>query len=188
MKKIVLLSSLIMVLSSLPVAANEGKMAAGVATAKLQKKQMEVHLEHYGDRHIFENNNRQSIGLYKIIVGNPLKLQEAMSLNRSNGFDGLIFTTSRDKKYDWQRTRVHRPVRGRNGWKESSIGKKDMLPYPFNTMADDLLNKIRFFNVYPDNDDVTVVYIVEGTKFSDCEKIFDCICKKKKQPEKKAGV
>ena len=188
MKKIVLLSLLIIVLSSLPVAANEGKMAAGVTTAKLQKKQMEVHLEHYGDRHIFENNNRQSIGLYKIIVGNPLKLQEAMSLNRSNGFDGLIFTTYRDKKDDWHKIRVHRPVKEKNGWKESSIGKKDMLPYPFNTMADDLLNKVEFVNVYPDNDDVTVLYIVEGTEFSDCKRIFNYICKKKKQPQKTAGT
>jgi len=63
-----------------------------------------------------------------------------------------------------------------------------MLPYPFNEMADDLLSKIQFFNVYPDYDDVTVVYIVEGTEFSDCEKIFDYICKKKKQPQKTAGI
>ena len=188
MKKIVLLSLLIIVLSSLPVAANEDKVAAGEATDKLQKKQIEVHLENYGVRPILENSNRQSIGLYKIIVGDPQKLQNAMSLNKSNGFDGLIFTTYQDKKDDWHKIRVHRPVKGKNGWKESSIGKKDMLPYPFNTMADDLLNKVEFVNVYPDNDDVTVLYIVEGTEFSDCKRIFDYICKKKKQPQKTAGT
>ena len=39
MKKIVLLSLLIIVFSSLPVAATQDKMAAGEATDKLQKKE-----------------------------------------------------------------------------------------------------------------------------------------------------
>jgi hypothetical protein len=169
MKKIFFLSSLIIVFISSPLAANEDKMAASEATDKLQKEQIDVHLENYGVRHIFENGSRQSIGLYKIIVGDPQKLKNAMSLNKSNGFDGLIFTTSQDKKDDWHKIRVHRPVKEKKGWKKSSIVKKDKLPYPFNTMADDLLNKI-------------------GTGFSDCEKIFDYIYQKKKQPQKTAGI
>lgn len=188
MKKLVLLSSLIIVLISSTVAANEDKMAAGEATDKLQKEQIDVHLKKYGVRRILDNSNRQPIGLYKIIVGDPQKLQNAMSLNQSNGFDGLTFTTFEDNKDVWHKIRVHRPIKERNGWKVSNIVKKDMLPYPFNTMADDLLNKIQFFNVYPDNDDVTVVYIVEGTEFSDCEKIFNYICKKKKQSPKTVGI
>ena len=188
MKKIALLSSLIILLIGSPLAAIENKMAAGEATNKMQKEQIDVHLENYGVRHISENGRKQSIGLYKIIVGDPLKLDNAMSLNKSNGFDGVIFTTYRDQKDDWHKIRVHRPLKKKKGWKETSIVKKDGLPYPFNTMNDDLLNKIQFFNVYPDNNNVTVVYIIEGTGFADCEKIFNYICEKKKKPEQMAGL
>jgi hypothetical protein len=188
MKKIILLSSLIIVLISSPLAANENNMAAGEAAHKLENEQIDVHLEKYGFRHISKNGSQQSIGLYKIIIGDPQKLNIAISLNKSYGFDGLIFTTHQDKKDGWHKIRVYRPVKEKRGWKDSRIVQKDMLPYPFNTMADELLNKIHFFNVYPDNDDVAVVYIVEGTGFSDCVKIFDYICKKKKQPQKAAGI
>lgn len=177
-----------MVLISSPLAANEDKMAGGEASEQSQKEQIDVYLEKYGVRHISENGRQQSVGLYKIIIGDPQRLDNAMSLNKSHGFDGWIFTTSQDKKDDWHKIRVHRPVRQKKGWKASSIVTKDMLPYPFNTMTDDLLNKIRFFNVYPDNDNVVVVYIVKGTRFSDCEKIFDYICKKKKASQKTAGI
>ncbi len=188
MKTIFLLSLVIFVFVSSPLAANEDKMAAGEATDKLQKEQIDVHLEKYGVRHIAENGSQHSIGLYKIIIGDPQKLNSARSLNKSHGFDGWIFAPYQDTKKNWHKIRVHRSVRTKKGWKESRIVKKDMLPYPFNTMADDLLNKIDFFNVYPDNDDVAVVYIVEGTRLSDCEKIFDYICKKKKTPPKTAGI
>lgn len=182
MKKIILFSALIMGLSSPPLAANEVKMAVDQATDKLQKEEIDVHLEKYGVRHITENGSQKAVGLYKIIIGDPQKLQNAMNLNKSHGFDGWIFTKYQNKKDDWQKIRVHRPVRQKKGWKKSHIVNKDMLPYPFNTMAHDLLNKIHFFNVYPDNDDVAVIYIIEGTEFSDCQKIFDYICKKKKLP------
>lgn len=188
MKKIILLITLIIGLSSPPLAADEVKMAVDQAIDKLQKEQIDVHLEKYGVRHISENGSQKSVGLYKIIIGDPQKLESAMSLNKSHGFDGWIFTKHQDKKSDWQKIRVHRQVRQKKGWKKSRIVKKDMLPYPFNTMTHALLNKIHFFNVYPDNDDVAVVYIVEGTGFSDCQKIFDYICKKKKQPQKTAGI
>ena len=188
MKKIVLLSLLIIILISSPLAAIADKIDAGEAADKLQKEQIDVHLENYGVRYISENGRLQSIGLYKIIVGDPLKLKNAMNLNRSNGFDGVIFTTYRDKKDDWHKIRVHRPVKKKKGWKETSIVKKDRLPYPFNTMNDDLLNKIQFFNVYPDNDNVAVVYVIEGTRFADCKKIFNYICEKKKKPDQMAGL
>lgn len=182
MKKIIILSTLILGLCNSPLAANEVKMAVDQATDKLQKEQIDVHLEKYGVRHITENGSQKAVGLYKIIIGDPQKLQNAMSLNKSHGFDGWIFTKYQNKKDDWQKIRVHRPVRQKKGWKKSRIVNKDMLPYPFNTMAHYLLNKIHFFNVYPDNDDVAVIYIIEGTEFSDCQKIFDYICKKKKLP------
>ena len=187
MKKIVLLSSLIIIFISSPLAANDDKMASGEANDELQKEQIDVRLEKYGVTQNSENSSQRSVGLYKIIIGDPQELEYAMSLNKSHGFDGWIFTTYKDNKHDWHQIRVHRPVRHKKGWKESSIVKKDMLPSPFNTMADDLLSKIRFFNVYPDND-VAVVYIVKGTGFSDCEKIFDYICKIKKQSRKTAGI
>jgi len=176
MKKIVLWGSLIILFIGSPLAAIENKMAAGETTDKLQKEQIDVHLENYGVRHISENGRQQSIGLYKIIVGDPLELNSAMSLNKSNGFDGVIFTTYRDQKDDWHKIRVHRPLKKKKGWKETNIVKRDGLPYPFNTMNDDLLDKIQFFNVYPDNNNVAVVYIIEGTGFADCEKIFKYIC------------
>ena len=98
MKKIVLLSLLIIILISSPLAAIADKIDAGEVADKLQKEQIDVHLENYGVRYISENGRLQSIGLYKIIVGDPLKLKNAMSLNKSNGFDGVIFTTYPDKK------------------------------------------------------------------------------------------
>ncbi len=188
MKKIVLLSSLIFVLISSPLAAIEDRLTPGEPINKLQKEQVDVHLEKYGVRFYDVNDNLQSIGLYKIIIGDPQKLKNAVKLNVSHGFDGLIFITSQNQKDDWHKIRVHRPVKEKKGWKETSIVKKDRLPYPFNTMADDLLNKIQFFNIYPDNDDVAVVYVIEGTVFSDCEKIFDYISQKRLQPQKTAGL
>lgn len=173
MKKIILLGSLIILLISSPLAAIADKIAAGEATDKPQKEQIDVHLENYGVRHISENGRRQSIGLYKIIIGDPLKLKNAMSLNKSNGFDGVIYTTYPDQKDDWHQIRIHRPVKKKKGWKETRILKKERLPYPFNTMDDELLNKIQFFNVYPDNDNVAVVYVIEGTRLAECEKMFN---------------
>lgn len=179
MKKIVLLSLLIIVLISSPLAAIEDKTTPGEPIDKLQPGQNDVHLVKYGVRFYSENGSLQPIGLYKIIVGDPQKLEQATGLNKSHGFDALVFTTYQDKKDDWHKIRVHRPVKDKKGWKESIIVKKDRLPNPFNTMPDDLLKKIHFFNIYPDSDEVAVVYVIEGTKFSDCEKIFDYISKKK---------
>ena len=45
-------------------------------------------------------------------------------------------------------------------------------------MPVELIEKIEFFNVYPENDDVTVVYIVSRTELSDCQAVFDYIYKK----------
>jgi hypothetical protein len=188
MKKIVLLSLLIIITISSPLAAIADKKDAGEAADKLQKEQVDVHLEKYGVRSYDVNDNRQSIGLYKIIIGDPQKLKDAKKLNVSHGFDGLIFITGQNQKDDWHKIRVHRPVKEKKGWKETSIVKKDRLPYPFNTMADDLLNKIQFFNIYPDNDDVAVVYVIEGTRFADCKKIFNYICEKKKKPDQMADL
>ena len=189
MKKIVLLGSLIILLISLPLAAIADKIAAGEPTDKPQKEQIDVHLEKYGVRQISENGHLlQSIGLYKIIVGDPLKLKNAMSLNKSNCFDAIVFTTYPDQKDDWYKIRVHRPVKKKKGWKETSILKKERLPYPFNTMNDELLNKIQFFNVYPNNDNVAVVYVIEGTRLAECEKMFNYIYEKKKNPENMAGL
>lgn len=188
MRKIVILGSLITLLISLPFAAGAGKMKTGEAPDRLPKELIDVHLENYGFRHISENGRLQSIELYKIIIGDPLKLKNAMSLNKANGFDGVIFTTYRDQKDDWHKIRVHRPVKKKKGWKETSIVKKDRLPYPFNTMSDELLNKIQFFNVYPDNDDVAVVYVIEGTEFADCEKMFNFIYEKKKNLDSMADI
>ena len=187
MKKIVLLSLLIIIFISSTLAAKDDKITAGEANDKLQKEQIDVHLKKYGVTHNSENGSQQSVGLYKIIIGDPQELAYAIGLNKSHGFDGWIFTPYKENKDHWHQIRVHRPVRQKKGWKESSIVKKDMLPSPFNTMADDLIRKIQFFNVYPDND-VAVVYIVKGTGFSDCEKIFDYICKIKKQSRKTAGI
>jgi hypothetical protein len=188
MKKAVLLSLLTILLIRLPVAAIADKITTGEAVVKLQNEQIDVHLENYGVRHISYNGRLQSIELYKIIIGDPLKLKSAMSLNKENGFDGLIFTTFQDQKDDWHKIRVHRPVKKKKGWKETSIVKKDRLPYPFNKMSDELLNKIQFFNVYPDNDDVVVVYVIEGTKFADCEKMFHFIYEKKKNRDSMADT
>jgi hypothetical protein len=188
MKKAVLLSLLTIILISSPLAAIADKITIGEAADKLQKEQIDVHLENYGIRHISENGRLQSIESYKIIIGDPLKLKNAMALNKANGFDGIIFTTYRDQKDDWHKIRVHRPMKKKKGWKETSIVKKDRLPYPFNTMSDELLNKIQFFNVYPDNDDVTVVYLIEGTEFSECEKMFNFIYEKKKNLDSMADL
>jgi hypothetical protein len=188
MRKIFFLCSLILLIIGSPPAARANNISGNEATERIQNEKPDVHLENYGNRYIIENGNIQSIGLYKIIVGDPRKLKLAMSLNKSNGFDGLVYTTLKDKKEDWQKIRVHRPVKERKGWKESGIVEKDKLPYPFNQMTDELLNKILFVNVYPDIDDVAVVYIVEGTKFSECKKIFNFISEKKKNPGDTAGL
>jgi len=181
MKKIVSLISLIVLLLSAPLAAYEEETVVGKAANSLQAEPVDVHLENYGVRYIWENGRQHSIGLYKIIIGDPLNLQMAMSLNKSNGFDGLIFTTLRDNQDDWHKIRVHRPVKEKRGWKKTTVVKKDWLPDPFNTMDQDLLNKVQFINVYPDNDGVAVVYINEGTAFADCEKIFHYISQKRKR-------
>lgn len=188
MKKAVLLSLVTIILISYPLAAMADKITPVMAAEKMQKEQIDVHLENYGVRHISENGRLRSIKLYKIIIGDPLKLKNAMSLNRANGFDGVIFTTYWDQKDDWHKIRVHRAVKKKKGWKETSIVKKDRLPYPFNTMRDELLNKIQFFNVYPDNDDVTVVYVTEGTAFADCKKMFNFIYEKKKNLDSMAEL
>jgi len=60
------------------------------------------------------------------------------------------------------------------------VVKKDRLPCPFNIMDKDLLNKVQFFNVYPDNDDVTVVYIIEGTGFADLKRSLITLAEKEK--------
>lgn len=188
MKDIFIFISLMMVFISSPLAANQDKTASSDAAEKQQEGQIDVYLEKYGVRQISENGRQKSLGLYKIIIGDPLKLQSAMNLNRLHGFHGLIFTTDQDKKNEWHKIIVHRSVGAKRGWKKSRVVKKAMLPIPFNTMADDLLNKIHFFNIYPDNDGVAVVYIIEGTQFSDCEKIFNYIRNSRNQPQKSAGL
>jgi len=165
---------------SAPMTAYARQMVIGKAVNNLQAEPVDVHLENYGVRHIMENGRRHSVGLYKIIIGDPLDLQMAMSLNKSSGFDGLIFTTLEDNKDDWHKIRVRRPIKARRGWKKTDVVKKNRLPYPFNTMDDDLLNKVQFINVYPDNDGVAVVYINEGTAFADCERLYNYISDKRK--------
>lgn len=167
--------SLAIVLISSPLTAIAAKMTTGDSSDRPQKELVEVILEKYGVRHFSEGGRLRSIGLYKIIIGDPQELENAMSLNKSNGFDGLIYTTYPDNKINWHIIRVHRPVKDRKGWKETSIVKKDRLPNPFRSMDDNLLEKIQFFNVYPDNDNVTVVYVNEGTAYSECKKIFDYV-------------
>jgi hypothetical protein len=179
MKKLVIAASLILVLIGSPLSADDYKTVAGEPPDKLEKKQSDVHLKYYGLRHIWKNGSDHSIGLYKITIGDLQKLNMALSLNKLFGFDGFIFTAYQDKTEEWNKIRVKRPVKHQKGWKVSKVIRKDMLPIPFNTMADDLLKKIHFIQVYPDNDNVMVVYIVEGTEYSDCVMIFDHICKKR---------
>ncbi len=175
MKKIRFIISLVILIIAAPPAAIAAKMTTGLAEGKPQTGLVEVILEKYGVRHFSEDGRLRSIGLYKIIIGDPQELESAMSLNKSNGFDGLIYTTYPDNKINWHIIRVHRPVKDRKGWKETSIVRKNRLPNPFRTMDDNLLEKIQFFNVYPDNNNVTVVYVNEGTAYSECKKIFDYV-------------
>ena len=188
MRRILYLSSLIVLLIGAPLAAIGGDLSASGTSEQLQNEQPDVYLKNYGTRYIKENGNIQSIGLYKIIVGDPRKLKLAMSLNKAYGFDGTVYKKRQDQRGDWDKITVHRPNGNKKGWKEFGIVKKDGLPCPFNTMDDNLAHKIQFFKVYSDSDDVAIVYIEEGTKFSECEKMFNYIYEKKKNPGKTAGL
>lgn len=144
----------------------------------LIKEKGEVQLRRCGVKFIEDQGIRKIIGLYKINMGDPNKIHHALIINNICGFDGLIFAPIRDNKNYWHKIRIHRAKGTTESRKKEEIIHKEKLPMPYKMMPDRLLEKIEFFNVYPESNHVTVVYIVGSAEISDCEVIFDYIYKK----------
>lgn len=162
-----------------PLQAIEDNIRLGEPIDKLLKEKGELQLKRCGVR-IFEDTGiRKIIGLYKINIGDPDKIRQALILNNICGFDGWIFTAKKDKRNYWYKIRVYRAKGTTKSWKTQEVINKNQLPVPYNMMPDKLLGKIEFFNVYPESDHVAVVYIVGMTELSDCETIFDYIYEQK---------
>jgi len=180
MKKFIIVYIIFFVSIWSPLQAIEDAIRPGEPIDKLIKEKGEVQLRRCGVRFIEDQGIRKIIGLYKINIGDPNKIQHALSMNNICGFDGWIYAPKRDNKNHWHKIRVHRAKGKTESWKEEEVIHKEKLPMPYNMMPDSLLGKIEFFNVYPGSDHVTVVYIAGRTEISDCKVIFDYIYKKAK--------
>lgn len=173
MKKRVILYAIVFISIWSPLQAIEESIRPGEPIDKLIKEKGEVQLRRCGVKCIEDKGMRKIIGLYKITIGNPQKIRQALMMNMICGFDGWIFAPKTENKKYWHKIRIHNAQGSSKGQKHEEVIPKDQLPMPYNMMPAKLIEKIEFFNVYPENDHVIVVYIVERTELADCEAIFD---------------
>lgn len=173
MKKLVILYTIVFISMWSSLLAIEESIKPGEPIDKLIKAKGDIQLRRCGVRFVEDDGIRKRIGRYKINIGDPQKIRQALTMNIICGFDGWIFAPQTDNKSHWHKIRIHRAQEGTRGREESEIIPKDQLPVPYNMMPDKLLAKIEFFNIYPENDRATVVYMVSGTALSDCEALFD---------------
>ena len=173
MKKLAILYTLAFISIWSPIQAIEDSIEPGEPIDKLIKEKGKIQLRRCGVGFVVDNGVRKRIGRYKINIGNPLKIRQALRMNIICGFDGWIFAPKTDDRRQWYKIRIHRPQENTASREEKAVIPREQLPAPYNSMPDKLLAQIEFFNIYPENDQVTVVYIVRRTALSDCEAIFD---------------
>jgi hypothetical protein len=178
MKKLVILYTIVFISIWSPLQAIEESIRPGEPVDKLIKEKGDIQLRRCGVGFVEDNGIRKRIGRYKINIGNPQKIRQALTMNIICGFDGWIFAPKTENRSHWYKIRIHRAQESTRSREEEEIIPKEQLPMPYNMMPDKLLAKIEFFNIYPENDQVTVVYIVSRTALSDCEAIFDYIYNK----------
>ena len=179
MKKLVIFYTIVFLSIWSPLQAIEDSIQPGEPVDKLIKEKGDVQLRRCGVGFVDDRGIRKRIGRYKINIGNSLKITQALRMNIICGFDGWIFAPKTDDRSQWYRIRIHRPQEGTRGREEKTVISKEQLPAPYNGMPDKLLAQIEFFNIYPENDRVTVVYLVRRTALSDCETIFDYLYNKR---------
>ena len=179
MKKLAILYSIVFISMWSPIQTIAESIEPGEPVGKLIKEKGDVQLRRCGVGFIEDNGIRKKIGRYKINIGNPLKVQQALKMNIVCGFNGWIFAPKTDDRRHWYKIRIHRPQNSTRGREEKTVISREQLPAPYNRMPDKLLAQIEFFNIYPENDRVTVVYIVRQTALSDCEAIFDYLYNKR---------
>jgi hypothetical protein len=179
MKKLVILYIIGFISMWSPLQAIEESIRPGEPVDKLIKEKKDIQLRRCGVGFIEDKGIRKRIGRYKINVGDPQKIRQALKMNIVCGFNGWIFAPKTDERRHWYKIRIHRAQEGTRGREEKTVIPKEQLPAPYNSMPDKFLSQIEFFNIYPENDQVTVVYIVRRTALSDCEAIFDYLYKKR---------
>ena len=179
MKKLVILYTIVFISIWSPIQAIEDSIEPGETVDKLIKEKGDIQLRRCGVGFVEDRGIRKRIGRYKINIGNPLKITQALRMNIICGFDGWIFAPKTDDRSHWYKIRIHRPQESTRGREEKAVIPKEQLPAPYNSMPDRLLSQIEFFNIYPENDRITVVYIVRRTALSDCVAIFDYLYHKR---------
>ncbi|MGD9306192.1 MAG: hypothetical protein PVF79_18120 [Desulfobacterales bacterium] len=175
MNKLAILYTIAFLSTWSPLQATEETIRPGDPIDKLIKEKGDIQLRRCGVGFVEDKGIRKRIGRYKINIGNPLKIRQALKMNIICGFDGWIFAPKTDDRSYWYKIRIHRAQEGTRSREEKTVISKQQLPAPYNGMPDKLLAQIEFFNIYPENDRVTVVYLVRRTALSDCETIFDYI-------------
>jgi len=173
MNKFAILYTLVFISIWSPIQAIEDSIKPGEPLDKLIKEKGDIQLRRCGVGFVVDNGVRKRIGRYKINIGSPPKISQALKMNIICGFDGWIFAPKTENHSHWYKIRIHRAQENTGGREEKEVIPREQLPAPYNRMPDKLLAQIEFFNIYPENDRVTVVYIVRRTALSDCEAIFD---------------
>lgn len=179
MKKLAILYTIIFISIWSPLQAIEESIRPGEPVDKLIKEKGDIQLRRCGVGFVEDKGIRKRIGRYKINIGDPLKIRQALKMNIICGFNGWIFAPKTDDRSHWYKIRIHRAQESTRSREEKTVIPKEQLPVPYNGMPDKLLAQIEFFNIYPENDRVTVVYIVRKTALSDCESIFDYLYNKR---------